>query len=285
MDRNKVFIIRNRADKSKKVVGSTCLKDFLGHDVTHMLQYFESLHEVWNVGRDPEEDDFVDGSNLDFFSNVVFGSIFATKGKFYSKKNMEQNNYFCTAINVSEYIFCAYNGALPESYPFQFETSDVILYTNNVIEEMKALSEKVELSSFERNIVNCYKLGFVPSNLYNSVVGYIGNWWIKNGTPTPSDFNPKLSEYIGKEGEKVELNVVIDKAIESNSDYGGVIIFGHVIGTNNKFAWYTTSANSLYTQSGNLVKASEGEFKIKATIKNLKADEKFVKFGHGMDSF
>jgi hypothetical protein len=107
------------------------------------------------------------------------------------------------------------------------------------------------------------------------VVGYAGYWWYQNNKFESNTTLP--SEFIGREGDKIELEVVVDRVIQSSGQYGGVLIFGHQEGTGNKFGWYTTTDNVMYSWKDGMPHKSEGVFKIKATVKNHKDDEKFGK--------
>ena len=276
MSRTKLYIIKN--EEKEITVGSTCISDFLGHNVERMLEIVTWREQIDGFCvRDNEKT--ARGLGLDLFINCTLGAIFDRKGLFYSKKNMDKNDGFYTAALVEEWYECFERCCTPDTYPYQFSEIELEVYKNNILNDLSTINEKEDHSTFELNIMNCFNMKFVPFTMFSSMVGYIGAWWIKNDPFKKEDFNPKLSEYIGYLKSKVEIKIVVDKVVTSNSDYGGVIIFGHVVGTNNKFGWYTTTSNSLYNYDNdtNKVKANEGEFTIVGTVKDLKDDVNFGK--------
>lgn len=272
--RNVMYVVKNVITNEEKVIGSSCLKDFVGHNVEGALlmsgiKDFFKIHgeqDPDNVGFDKRT-----GVGFELLIDMTIGCIIADKGRYYSKKNAIENDY-CTVGAVEKHYFemCA---GLETTYTYLEE--EVKIFTQNILNEIEEKAEEGNLDTFTQNIVTFKKIDMVEVKFFSMVVGYVGFWWISNNKFESSTSLP--SEFIGVEGVKIELDVVVDRVIESSGQYGGVLIFGHQNGTGNKFAWYTTTANELYEWKDGMPRKIEGVFKIKATVKNHKDDEKFGK--------
>lgn len=276
MARNKLFIIQNVAGE-KKLVGSTCVRDFLGHDIKGTL-FMAGLEKELFLSCGDEEKNKNPGCGLELSINAILGAIIFKQRRFYSTKKEEENG-FSTAGIALDCVCEIYNG---NEKPFDIDCEEIKNDTKTIIEKLNGLIEqmifgKIE-NTFDQNIAIMAKCGCVPFNRFSFMAGYVGMWWIKNKDVATSNYNPKLSEYIGEEKDKVTIPCVVDKVVESNSSFGGYLVFGHIVDTNNKFLLYTTNKNEMFEVDRNgAISKNEGEFVLTATIKALQSHEIYGK--------
>jgi hypothetical protein len=278
MNRNKLFIIQDVLG-NRKLVGSTCVRDFLGHDIKGALFMAGLENELMLSCGDPDDEkDKNEGARLEFAINAILGAIIFKQRRYYSTKKEEENG-FSTAGIALDCIFEILSG---KEKPFPIKSEEIDADTKIITENLNGLIEqmifgKIE-NTFDQNIAIMAKCGYVPFKRFSLIAGYVGMWWIKNKDVATSDYNPKLSEYIGNEKEKVTIPCVVDKVVESNSSFGGYLVFGHIVDTNNKFMLYTTNKNEMFEvdRNGNITK-NEGEFVLTATIKALQSHEIYGK--------
>jgi hypothetical protein len=225
-----------------------------------------------------DEKDKNEGARLEFAINAILGAIIFKQRRYYSTKKEEENG-FSTAGIALDCIFEILSG---KEKPFPIKSEEIDADTKIITENLNGLIEqmifgKIE-NTFDQNIAIMAKCGYVPFKRFSLIAGYVGMWWIKNKDVATSDYNPKLSEYIGNEKEKVTIPCVVDKVVESNSSFGGYLVFGHIVDTNNKFMLYTTNKNEMFEvdRNGNITK-NEGEFVLTATIKALQSHEIYGK--------
>lgn len=288
MNRNKLFVIKNSITNERKLVGSSCVKDFIGHDLASALFIAGLTHESFYPMIDEEKAET--SLRLDFVIQNSLGAIISQNGFYYSKKSVREGKRdSCTCDLVINNIVLLFN---PSNYetPFNFESDVIKEDTQKILSEMEQLVNKItELESdFERNIAIIRNNSVVPEKYISYVVGFVGTWWTRNKGPTKNEndifyYDPLKSEYLGSVGDKIEIFIAVEKVVESNSSFGGYLIFGHQMMTNNRFMLYSSKVNELFTVEYNdrhdidIKWKDKNIYKIRATIKSVSDNEKYGK--------
>ena len=286
MMRNKLFVIKNNNSGERNLVGSSCVKDFTGHDIQGVLFYAGLTTESFYIP--PDEEKFDNSLRMDFVIQQTLGGIINQKGFYYSKKSVKEGKRdSCTFDLVTHNIVLTLS---PKNEyidpPYDWESDSIKADTLQILGEMNVLIEKMlTLDDFERNIAILRNNNAVPEKFISHVVGYVGSWWTRNKGPIkdPSDifyYDPKKSEYLGAVGDKIEILIAVEKVTESNSSFGGYLIFGHQMLTNNRFMLYSSKVNELFTHDfdkGRIEWKDRHIFKIRATVKSVSDHETYGK--------
>jgi hypothetical protein len=204
-----------------KEVGSTCVKDFFGHDPVAFMRWaswsFEAL-----INEIPEDkDEFAKGiSFAGLKETLIYTSATIRKFGWMSKgKAFEQGKDWNTADEVQNQMFNA--KYLNASERVEIEDRDIALAEATI----KYFSELSDISN--DYMANCHKmtvLGYVPSKHMGLTVSMVPT--AKRAIAQAKEAAADTSEFVGTIGDKlagIEAEVVF--STELASDYGPKILY------------------------------------------------------------
>lgn len=293
--RKKIIILEN-PESETKLVGRTCVKDYLGISPAALvcnLDLFAWLNKMASLAMcDPDENGSGWGSQPKYASLLSFAEVVVAvmrENKWqYVKKPMYYDEVLDGLTPTSISVDTTY-GAIYDRHD-KTKREDVVTPEDTELAEkvLKVLEEQYpeskledDLNSFEYNVVVMMATDKVikPAIFCGAMCRPI----LQIVNPEPEKkVDVSKSEFFGFAKEKVELEVVWDrfKWIESSYSYGSsdvLICTGHVNGTNNIVTWFSNN------EGGDVVTFEDEDFpkvdgevvKIKATIKGHKDNGKY----------
>lgn len=255
-ERNKSIILQKEGEEQIQIVGSTCVEEYLGIDVTgHMLcitSYNDSMFledEIMDMfcHDDGTHDVYITHVALAlsrnrwiYDKNSIHGEISNIQTKMEGKKIGADWHDFFGMRNLKE---------------MQEKIKDIIDYVNTYMEK-KPLESANDYDGFERNFIIAYWNR--SRKLKNIYVGGVANI-IRRYINAPTE-EKIVSQHIGKEGDKITINVTITGIYATENQWG----MGHFItmrdDAGNSLNWYSSSDIDL--EKGHT-------YKIRGTIKKL----------------
>lgn len=251
--RKNTFLIYNIETKELKTVGSTCIKDFFGHDIPTFNLFSKIMKEFedGNFYDIKEKCKFIDlKSYLACACQVIKEDGFVSKKKAYERGldptvDTVNNYYFDKNIQIlHNFKIEDYNRELAEKV---FEWGKPLKDRENLNDYLYSLSVIFENECFEIKAA-----GFVVSSIHA----------YKNEMNLYE--TKKESNYVGEVKKRYEFELNIDKLLPFQSDFG--VVFMHCMSDNdgNQFVWF----GSKVLINGDGVHADTGDVvKIKGTVK------------------
>lgn len=284
-NRKKSYVVSN--GEVEKVVGSTCIKDYLGISADAFLSLLDAFRNLGVFGPPCDEDgepiysgprEPVFHDLESFISDLVQCLIF-DDFKYISGKQAREDWSGCTSSTVAS---C--------SYLFNMKRKD---YDS----DMKILKEKIEKSgidveetvkeilamlkgeyteeriiteqnAFDYNMCIAVVNGFYPDKSSRMVEGSLAYKVFRFlTTDSEKSVHPKKtdSEFFGSVKEKIEANVTVTFTRSVSSFYGeSLMVVGYVNETSNYFVTFLSGDASFLTD------AEQGKLRIRATVKGHK---------------
>lgn len=255
-------------------VGSTCIKDFLGHSAPG----FGFMAKVIEELDDP------DLAGLKGYTGIRYQSlseflpyaceVIAQNG-FTSKKKAEELMTASTADAV-DHIYNVHNNSVMWEYATQEErnfkiSNDSYKMAENIIEWGRKIGERENLNDFmyslsvlfNNDIFEPRALGIVVAsvNVYRNEMGL--NEEKKKG------FNPKNSEYFGEVKKRYELTLTLTKILDFENDWGKVNMHIFFDDDENQFVWFANNTEIKIKGDDRFVEIGD-KIKVKATVKKHK---------------
>jgi len=304
--RSKIIIVEN-PEGERKVVGRTCVKDYIGISPAALmanLDFSAWLTYCANMpicDRDPDEASLGWGAgrpcspDLEYYATVVVATMRANKWQYVKVPYYGYDE--CDQTPTSVAVSLLWSSLTGKDKKEREWAEGMIIpedaeMAKKVIAELKKdnpLSRLDEdLNSFEYNVVVMMATDRVskPAMLCGAMCRPL----LRMVNPVKkSSIDVTKSEYFGDRGDKVELEVVWDRFRwiegQSYSYYGGatdvLICTGHIAGTNNIVTWFSNN------EGGNVVEYEDDKadypltndkvVKVKATIKGHKDNGKYGK--------
>jgi len=255
--RKYTFIVRHIETDTYKMVGKSCLKDFLGHVDP---AFYASYLEIINISDDSEFDGIPAGAmryDIVSFMNIV-AAVIREKG-------------FLSRSKASEL-----DGVLPTSDIVEKIITDIIgKYTIDITENDKKLADdalnwcknlpeynlndymySIHLLSQERTI-RIKDFGFVAS-IIPAYVKMIERQ-IEAERKATKTKEQSISDYVGTPGEKIQIELTYVKFFHYDTMFGTIWIHKFEDNNGNIFVWKTSKALTDIKCSDNL--------KLKGSIK------------------
>lgn len=276
------MILKSKTDGSEVVVGSTCLKDFLGHDpeaAVYMLQFLEAFE---SFGRADDENSKNFFASLDTIAKCTIFTLKYDGWRFVSRKKASEMGGAASADTVYE-VYADLSTVGKPLFPetrTDFQTDFFKSTAECILKQMQDLADQIgetEMSDFDMKIAIIGKRGALDlsSRFQLSIfTAWAAKKILEIVNPVRETKIP--SEHFGSLGEKVTVTVIPDRVHTHDGDYGIVhIISGVVSGTSNKWTWFGTGAavKKMVTSNGTVV---SDEFVITASVKRH-TDDKYGK--------
>jgi hypothetical protein len=249
--RNDTYVIRQ--DTEYKQVGSTCLKDFLGHADPHSIaSYAEMLGSLVADFKSAEDDDSFGGGSRgrEMFDTMdiltIAASVIRTTG-WVSKKKADESfdGKTATATNVSLLTF----GWL--SLKDEVKAKLRAVYTTETADKATAQAtydwvaakrQNANLSDYEHNLVTALSLEAIEHRLLGLTVSAVAMYL--RDQELLAEAARKSNEFVGTVGDRVEFELTVKfiRAYENNFGTGERYTFEDANG--NAFVWFTSSVPS-----------------------------------------
>lgn len=262
------IILRSNIDNSEKVVGSSCVRDFLGIDPESAIFLLQFLESFESFGRNIADSSSHLYGLVGFFSSVIH-SLKVTGWKFISAKTSRENGTSSTAGIACDIFFD--NPSNPH-YPEYLTDSNSEFYVQTVLElkeKIETLAENLnyDMNEFEQKVAIIGRRGLIDMKTPFQI-NILTAWAMKHILDKVNPKSDLVSEHFGTVGEKVNLTVIPDRCFVRETQYGiQHIISGLVDGTGNRWTWFGTgnAVERLVDKNGIPIKEP---FVISATIKN-----------------
>jgi len=263
--RKYTFIVRNVETNEYKMVGKSCLKDFLGHvDPNFYAQMLQYLTEFDQKEYDELPVGYVSRIDTEYYLTFVAACI---REDGWVSKTMAQEEGGCsTAGNASEAmewfgkVHTDYRGHIikhPEPTDHDKELAKKsILWARNLTDLKNDYLYNINLLAKESSITH-KELGLVAS-IVSSFTRHIEREIIKEQRETAKK-QELISDYIGTIGEKIQTELTYINTFSFETQWGAGHIHKFLDAEGNVFIW----------KSSKYIEVDQGQkVKIKGTIKD-----------------
>lgn len=263
--RKHYYVVSN--GEETKIVGSTCLKDFLGHDPKHAIDVFKIHKEFEDMGSDPS----FGGEMVRFFSlREIVATTFAVIREMggYKKREYISDFEVCTWDEVFHQFFL--------KYVKRRNSEDIVLNlqdidwekADKVLNDWNKVVDSIDIESCSD--IDYKKYMFVKMNdripfqpkWFGPVVGIAYGTYIK----IEKEENKKNREdlpggFFGEIKKRDIFDLEVNGVRYFDSDYGTrTLIFGYNKDTNQKWVWFASGEKSKWEDyKGDVVR-------VKATV-------------------
>jgi len=263
-DRKYTYLIRKEGLDEVKQVGSTCIKAFLGFDITGALKYrdlFESLE------RDVWDNDLYTGMIREVHTVPVENFLPYVLGE------SELHGYVSAKIAYETGQLATGKAAwdlMIDMRPSEAQARDLRAihtkideykaYTEKILSYVKSLSPKNE---FEANLVTLVTRGYVTFKTANIAAAAVIMY--KKHMDSLKE-KAKPSDWIGNPGEKIEVRLTVKSVnyIENRYSRGSIQICNMRDENGNIFSWFNSGRTSLVegvTYTGKATVKRHNEYK------------------------
>jgi len=270
--RKYTYLIANQQDEVWQV-GSTCIKDFLGHSAPSFGFMAKTMDDL---DEDPMEWDNRPNP-IPFKSIREFLALSCDVIKdhgFTSRKVSWEYGTIATIDRIHELENILDDPKMLRMHPelLNYKISDESYKkADEVIEWGKSLKDRDNLNDylynlsvmFDNDIVDYRSEAFIVSavNTYNNEMG--------ENIQKKKKFNPKNSEYFGEAKKRYELELTLTKILEFESQFGKVRFHIFYDGNENQFVWYANNTEIEIKKDDRPVEIGD-KIKVKATVKTHK---------------
>ncbi len=264
--RIKTYILKNVENGEIKIVGSNCLRDFIGHNVNKILgidKYFEELNIFDNEDFLPKGKGFGTYDAVDTLTLSAVGLFVIDKYGWISITKARNYDLTSTFDRVIAILFSlAQNDDRDEFYQHQDKYQTL---AKLAIEDFDDVVNKLNDTPYKRNLSVLKNQHDIPvkGNYIATWLSYLGLW----KQHVSEKDRPKNSEYIGNIGDRIRVEVVVTekRPVKTTYDRFGNLIDLYLVqfktDEGNIITWFTTAGEKL----------DKGEkYKISATIKDHK---------------
>jgi hypothetical protein len=258
--RNVTFMLQHIETLEYIQVGNSCLKNFIGHDIEEKLKYFDLLEElqldIFNFNKEARKISFF---KMEEVLGIVQSEI-KKNGYKSSRAKYEYEIDKTTADDVRWIINDRYSNideskrCLPRVTDEQREEfKNVIQY----IQDYDLSNEREGIQDFYNSLKNVLKYDYCKI----TDVGLLATLFVvydKLKAKERMEQQKGVSQYVGAEGDKIEVSVTLEAIFGYETQYGYMHINLFRDADGNIYKWC----------SKNVLELTKEEFKtIKATIK------------------
>lgn len=268
--RTYTYLVKNIESNEIKQVGSDCIRAYLGFNLNALLDRLEWLNELKKLGLLGSDSEYngerLGGRwnpiiNLKSYMTMVVGLM--TVNPFYITSKLAYESGQTSSASEAWYLFDT------KLTSYQKELLNKINVTNEKNTETAVdlinyfttlLNGKTERNDYEGNLLVVLNRGYVTPK----TMGIAGSMWIGYKKHIEGEFfkkEKKISNWIGKEGDKIELPLFVKRtnSMENPFKYNGVTYIHTMIDTDgNIFTWFN---------NGNNILDDEKTYMVRGTIK------------------
>jgi hypothetical protein len=294
-NRKKVIIVENN-EGNREVVGSQCVKDYMGVPVSTAVfacdlekYIFDLCHPKELRGEGDEGGyGFSIPNGVSCELTAVMTAYALRNSNWVYHKSLPDSMEMSTVSTVQNLIYTMIGTDADQRKCLQDKIEEVDI--NNAKKFLKMMKEKFPASKIESAdqsfeymtalMLEADQVWFKKMGIFVGAFGYMISQEMRS---TVQKIDPALSEFIGKIGDKkVALDIIWDrfKWIDSNfSEDGCLICSGHISGTNNCVTWFRNgNKNDDIVKMDDEVPVVNGAIvKVTATIKAHKDEGKYGK--------
>ena len=232
--RYKYYSLYNHTNNSYKLVGNTCLAEFIGIDISNYLSYFESI--LMESRRNDDYDDLI--SSGDYYISITDALLLGIElinqdGQYISVEKADIDHK-STAHRIRDMI------GTYEAYEIidQWYIDGILdPHIENIINEIKNWALSLQPNNgYVMNNQQFITADKVPAKFIGYVVSLLPQWYKHK----ESIIHKPESQYIGNIKDKITLEVTIKKILEFNSIYGINYIIIMEDKNNNILKWSTS---------------------------------------------
>jgi hypothetical protein len=248
--RNHLFILLNLEDNIFISVGSSCINDFLGHNVLKSYEYIDNiLKDCDAIEKDEELGYSSDGYGR--YSKYSIEEIVA-----YSINSVDKNGYIPTqhefgVISTRDDVIESIKQNDKISNEYYIKAKEIIIWFKDNVDNFQQTDYIRNLSA----IVN-------QTSIETKWIGYLTSLYtlyLKEQNKKKQNENSNNIEYFGNPGDKIIKELLLNNIFSYFSMFGMVNIYQFLDDENHMFIWKTTSVTSeLYKNE---------KYKVKGTIK------------------
>ena len=249
--RTKGIVLVNNEDGTHKMVGSACVKDFIGYNVEQFAKYFKEIEQI-----------LLEDEEAKIYDN--------------------ERHLYRAVIDVTEYLANCIKIIDKDGYNKELKYNAITAMTkNNIEEEYIEKANKVinffkneytdDFDSFVNN-TRIYLVGYQPVVNANGFVAYAYELYkkIQEKIAKQAELNAQkaISNFVGNIGEKVTVTGTVKIAGGYETDFGYVRIYKFTDKNGNTYVWKTSTYIYAEDNNGNQVTSEElKEITIAGTIK------------------
>lgn len=243
-NRKETYLVRNEQG-DYKVVGSSCLKDFLGHSDPHSiakyLELFQIIVESQNISDDDwgfnrgSQDSYVTLSVLSATAAVIEAVGWKSKGDAYNYGGVS------TADNVMV-LFTPYNRLTAVERKFV----ENITFNDKHIEKAIKIFDWMKSIDSETQNDYLYNLSLLSrcSTIGYKSVGILCSAAIAYDRSLAKKDTNKIyanSQHVGKIKERLEMELTVNRVFDKETDFGLTRIHHMNDASGNYFVWFASS--------------------------------------------
>lgn len=268
-------IVQHNETKEIKVVGTNCLSDFIGGDVDRRLAYCEYILRLDGDCAEFEDMDYCGGGSREYTSLTGYlcwvamsirlgGWISRKSANEWNEAHIEPPHKVATADSA---LWAMYSKKTDKPRP---NSTDIERAENAVVWVRNELAMAAK-SDYEWNLVTLAKADYIPDKAFGLAASIVSAYYRAKGIEVNKKYTKTISEYVGKEREKIQLIVTIEKALELDSDYGVTCMYRMRDEKGNILVWFASKVNYFRpTDSSDGIYIDVGhKVTIKGTIKKL----------------
>jgi hypothetical protein len=243
--RNKSFYLQNETTKEFKEIGSTCVKDFIGHDPKGFLVMagfnFEDIMKEANEYSGSER---FEGYNLEEYLAMtkaiinVRGWISAAGRDRMYEKGIE--NVVTTASDVVDQFFARMRPALfPKNFEYIYSNEQDLEFAKKAIE---FFTNKTETNDYINNVKKILQMGYVPSRKEGLAASIVGSYYMHVQKELQTKTEKQESNHIGTIKERIKgMKLVYVGRNGFDSEFGYTFIHTLKDAAGNVFKWFSTN--------------------------------------------
>lgn len=247
-----------------KIVGTSCVKDFLGHDALARVKFFQNFKaitdELCGLGNIDNLGGNFSGLEETTLRNVISTAIAIIRIKgWQNSKAYEQKDRIPTYCEVVEQVFESHTLKREQIIEFEDEDWDK---TDLVLERWQNIAKKANGNSSEwdwkkklivsKEYVNRKKISLVTGMVYGEISSIERERIAKDKVATDVFFGTE------KVRAKFEIKIQQVKTVEAYYGRSNLVI-GIDTETGGKFKWFDSTQKDWYSENNT--------YKVKATIK------------------
>lgn len=268
--RNETFVLRHDDGKYMKV-GRQCLRDFLGHDpsraVAALQVMFNLIAQLGNM-----DDDNHDGGGssripprVDKETVLIFAAAVINKEGWVPRSASNETRP-ATVTGVQYAMFPPYRASEYETAKWRDYRNSLDLENEKFKQEAQAAIKWLEeqpdgTSEYMHNLKLISKADGVPVNMLGYWVSLIAAYHKAQDRQRLAASNNanKVNEYFGNVGDKIEVEVTLNKITHIPSQWGAVHLHNFSTKDGRTLTWFANTGNADMEQGK--------QYKIKGTIK------------------
>jgi hypothetical protein len=246
--RKYTVILKNSETDEYIQVGKSCIKDYIGCDMSHYASYLEFYTEL-DESIEKMSSEFHSYTPSFKFEEIVSQTLEYTKRFGYVSKRQSYEN---GQVSTSTAVYAALNGVKidGEDYEVYEVSEDSKEKFNSVLSFVNNLDDS---SDYNNNLKVLATSAYIDNKNLGLAVSAVG-YWIRETAKKKEIADAVVSEFVGQVGDKIEITAVPNCIYSACGEYGWSYIYKLVV-DDNVFIWKTNKF------------LEEDEITVKAVIK------------------